>query len=120
MKLKKKSFLVILLVSFWVGYSLLSLTQIIYTTANYKKNINDLQNKNIDFIFETSTDYILSENFESLEAQMKEATKRNFFNYYCFMKGNKKIFEYYPNADVAICETLSKGHFDKSKANYKT
>lgn len=117
--MKRKSFLVILIICFWVGYTLLSVFQTIYSTLQNTAKINSIKNSNIDFILESSQLYITSENFDVLQEQLNKAATLKFIDYFCFKKSNEVIFEHYPKANASACELMDKNQFKTDDAFYQ-
>ncbi|MBN8538435.1 MAG: adenylate/guanylate cyclase domain-containing protein [Deltaproteobacteria bacterium] len=111
MILKKKSFVVVLLIAFWLGYMLLSIVQTTFTTIQAKARIDDLRNQNIDFILNNSKDFILSENFDLLREQLQNAVKLKFIDYYCFKDGEKVLQEMYLDTNRSACKILDTYNF---------
>lgn len=90
---KRKSFVVVLLVSFWFGYTMLSIIQTVFSSIQIKKKIEDNKNKEIEFILLGIKDYLMSENDDIVKRQLKIATNLHFIDYYCFRKitDNKEV-----------------------------
>lgn len=84
--MKRKSFVIILLVSFWVGYTLLSIAQTVYTSIQVKERIENNRTREINFILQSSEDYLMSENIELLKRQLFNAINLKFIDYYCVKK----------------------------------
>lgn len=102
--MKKKSFVIILLVSFWCGYTLLSIAQTVYTSLQVKERIESNRTREINFILQSSEDYLMSENIELLKRQLYNAINLKFIDYYCVKKisdQEAKIIDEQSRAQVA-------------------
>jgi adenylate cyclase len=116
---KKKSFVVVLLISFWLGYTLLSIVQTMYTSVKAKDRIETYRNQNIDFILDSSKSFILSDNMDLLKEQMQSAVNLKFIDYFCVSNKGQIIDEYSPNPGASACDALHAVSFEKYDVFYK-
>lgn len=84
--MRRKSFVIILLVSFWCGYTLLSIAQTVYTSLQLKERIESNRTREINFILQSSEDYLMSENIELIKRQLYNGISLKFIDYYCLKK----------------------------------
>lgn len=119
MKPQRKSFLFILLICFWLGYTTLSIVQTVFSTVQVQEKLNSLKNDQINFLLETSQQYMASENWELLKQQMDKAVKLEFINFFC-LKNNEGIqFEYYPRENTSTCSLIGNYKYDDYTSFYK-
>lgn len=117
--MRKKSFVIILLISFWLGYTLLSLAQTIYASVQVKDRIEKNRNREIDFILQSSEDYLMSDNLDLLKRQLYNAVNLRFIDFYCLKKITNEEQEIIADQsrfpEKSACDDLKKVDISKSK-----
>lgn len=95
--LKKKSFIIVIISIFWIGYIVLSLSQTIYETVDYKKHADEYRLNQIDHLLSVSQTLIVMGNVDAVKAHLDEAIKLKTIQFYCIKYEENILFEFSVN-----------------------
>lgn len=105
--MKNKSFVVLLLMFFWIGYVILSFIQtIILTAGGYTKYIN-ARNDSIDFTLEPIKAFLINGDLDMTYLMLDKSRKINNIGFSCLKKNNEVLYQFYPDSKLDACKLFS-------------
>lgn len=113
--MKRKSFLLIIIATFWFAYIFLSFGQTLYATTEQKNDNDNVRLKRVEHLLSVAQTLVMTGNIDALKDHLDGAVQIDLINYYCIKDKEEVLFEYSPNG-VSGCE---KTH-DRRIASYGT
>ncbi len=91
--MKRKSFLIIIVFLFWVGYIALTIGQTLYNNAAFQDETVKQRLKQVDHLLSVSQTLVIADQMDALRAHLDEAVDYQFINYYCVRKKDDLVYE---------------------------
>ncbi len=87
----KKPLLVMAVLFFWVGYSVLSFSFYSISISSLNEEHTLTKKNNIDYHLDSSVDYLVNDSIESLISNLETARKLDHFNFFLLRKDKKNL-----------------------------
>lgn len=105
--MKRKSFVLTLLVCFWLGYALLSLAQTVLSTFDVKEKYQLKRNNSIDLVLESVKAFLINDDIAMGKLILEKSTSLDIVDYACLKKNDETLYQIYPENKFNTCDMFS-------------